>query len=54
METLNWEEGGKTQTARWRSEAGVPPHKRVIVADDRIAADAAYKLACEGTALLWR
>jgi methylase of polypeptide subunit release factors len=26
----------------------------VVVADDRITADAAYRLACEGTALLWR
>jgi SAM-dependent methyltransferase len=35
-------------------EAGVPPPKRVVVADDRMKADAAYRLACEGTALLWR
>jgi SAM-dependent methyltransferase len=26
----------------------------VLVADDRMTADAAYRLACEGTALLWR
>jgi methylase of polypeptide subunit release factors len=39
---------------RWRSESGVPPPKRVIVCDDRITADAAYRLACEGTAMLWR
>jgi methylase of polypeptide subunit release factors len=31
----------------------VPPPKRVIVADDRTTADSAYRLACEGTALLW-
>jgi len=28
--------------------------KRVVVADDRITADAAWRLASEGTALLWR
>ncbi|HET6789160.1 MAG TPA: class I SAM-dependent methyltransferase, partial [Aquabacterium sp.] len=37
----------------WRSEAAVPPPKRVVMADDRMPADQAYKLACEGTALLW-
>jgi methylase of polypeptide subunit release factors len=26
----------------------------VVIADDRMTADAAYRLACEGTALLWR
>lgn len=32
----------------------MPPPKRVVVADDRTNADQAYRLACEGTALLWR
>ena len=36
------------------SEAGVAPPRRVQVADDTLSADAAYRLACEGTALLWR
>ncbi len=48
-----WEEG-LTCTARWRSESGSPAPKRVIVADDAMKADTAYRLACEGTALLWR
>jgi len=51
---IRWNEGGEERSARWRSEAGAPPPKRVEVADDRITADAAYRLACEGTALLWR
>lgn len=34
-------------------EAAVPPPRRVVVADDRTTADSAYRLACEGTALLW-
>ncbi len=41
-------------TAAWRSESGMPPSRRVVVADDSMTADAAYRLACEGTALLWR
>ncbi|MFA6015058.1 MAG: class I SAM-dependent methyltransferase [Gallionellaceae bacterium] len=50
---IRWIESDTEQSARWRSEAGTPPPKRVIVADDRINADEAYRLACEGTALLW-
>lgn len=51
---LCWEEGGEQKFARWRSENGSSPPKRVVVADDRTTADAAYRMACEGTALLWR
>lgn len=52
--TLNWSEDGQETSARWRSESGMPPPRRVVVADDTISADSAYRLACEGTALLWR
>ncbi|WP_414443782.1 methyltransferase [Burkholderia sp. 22PA0106] len=45
---------GAERTLRWRSEAGSPPPKRVAIADDTTTADAAYRLACEGTALLWQ
>ena len=51
---ISWTETGKACTARWRSESGMPPPKRVVIADDTIKADDAYRLACEGTALLWR
>ncbi|MDP2110294.1 MAG: class I SAM-dependent methyltransferase [Thiobacillus sp.] len=51
---MSWTEADAPRTARWRSEGGAPPPKRVVVADDRITADAAYRLASEGTALLWR
>jgi len=51
---LRWDENGAVQSARWRSEAGSPPPKRIVVADDQTKADAAYKLVCEGTALLYR
>lgn len=52
--TIQWQEGGKAKTAAWHSENNTPAPKRVQVADDTIKADDAYKLCCEGTALLWR
>ncbi|NIE67354.1 class I SAM-dependent methyltransferase [Burkholderia sp. Ax-1719] len=52
--TLSWPDTDGPRTVRWRSEAGTPAPKRVVVADDRTTADDAYRLACEGTALLWR
>jgi len=53
LPTVSWPEADGPRSARWRSEAAVPPPKRVVIADDRTTADAAYRLACEGTALLW-
>jgi methylase of polypeptide subunit release factors len=52
--TIRWDEAGHPRTARWRSESSGPPPQRVVVADDRMSADAAYGWACEGTAMLWR
>ncbi len=51
---LQWDEGGQTRSARWRSEAAAAPPARVQLADDTLPADKAFRLACEGTALLWR
>jgi hypothetical protein len=51
---VTWKEKGELRSARWRSESGAAPPHRVVVADDHMRADAAYRLACEGTALLWR
>ena len=51
---IRWLEAGQECSARWRSERGAPPPKRVVLADDTTTADVAYRLACEGTALLWR
>jgi len=47
-------DGVRARSARWRSEAGNPPPRSVVIADDTLSADAAYSLAREGTALLWR
>lgn len=51
---IAWLEAGETKEARWRSEAGIAPHAAVAIADDRTAADHAYRLLESGTALLWR
>ena len=51
---ISWTEAGEARSARWRSESSNPPPKNVVVADDRMPADTAYKLVCEGTGLLWR
>ncbi len=51
--TIHWIENGEPRSRVWRSENGLPPPKRVVIADDTTPADTAYRLACEGTALLW-
>ncbi|MCF8151064.1 MAG: methyltransferase [Burkholderiaceae bacterium] len=51
---ISWTENDQTRRLRWHSEGGKPPPQRVIVADDRTAADDAFRAACSGTALLWR
>jgi hypothetical protein len=51
---IHWHEAGQDHSARWRSERGSLPPKKVVLADDTMTADAAYRLACEGTYMLWR
>lgn len=51
---VRWQENALEQCAIWRSEQGVLPPKKIMVVDDTLKADVAYRLACEGTALLWR
>ena len=53
--SLSWTDAQDLpQQARWRSEAGVPAPRRLQLADDTLNADTAYRLACEGTGLLWQ
>lgn len=52
--TIRWQEAGVEHAARWRSEAGVAAPETVVVAEDMLKADAAYWLAAQGTAILWR
>jgi SAM-dependent methyltransferase len=54
LPVIHWTESGGPRSALWRSESGVLPPRRVVIADDTINADAAYDLACSGTAILWR
>lgn len=51
---ISWTENDMLQSMRWHSESGTPTPKRVVIADDRMTADAAFRLASEGTAMLWR
>ena len=52
--TLQWEDAGQTHSAQWHSENGIAPHKKIQIADDTLTADIAYRLACEGTAMLYK
>ncbi len=47
-------EGEEPRSARWHAENGAAPPKRVVIADDTMTADSAWRLAAEGTGLLWR
>jgi methylase of polypeptide subunit release factors len=54
LATVHWTEARTTHSAHWHSESAAPPPRRVVIADDRLDSATAYRLACEGTALLWR
>ncbi|MBC3809604.1 class I SAM-dependent methyltransferase [Undibacterium seohonense] len=51
---ISWTENQETHSLIWHSENGSAAPKRVQIADDTMNAESAYRLACEGTALLWR
>ncbi|MFD0360034.1 methyltransferase [Nocardia sp. GCM10030253] len=51
---MHWTEADTDRSARWHSESAAPMPRHVVVADDTMRADTAYRLACEGTALLWQ
>ena len=52
--TIHWTHQGQPRQALWRSESGAAAPRRVEVADDTLAADTAYRMACEGKGLLWQ
>ncbi|MFZ2627353.1 MAG: class I SAM-dependent methyltransferase [Rugosibacter sp.] len=52
-QAVHWLEQGEPHSAQWRAESGAAP-ENIVVADDQMTADAAYRLAKTGTALLWR
>ena len=51
---IHWSEGEQSYSAKWHSENGIAPHKKIQIADDTLTADIAYRLACEGTAMLYK
>ncbi|TDW30109.1 methyltransferase [Cryobacterium psychrophilum] len=51
---IQWEEAGTAHSALWRSDSGWAAPTRVVVVDDTLTADAAYRLASSGTGMLWR
>ena len=52
--SISWTEADQPCTALWHSERGAPAPKRLVLADDTMNADTAYRLACEGVGLLWQ
>lgn len=52
--TIRWQHNGTQHEARWISEAGLPAPEHVVVADDTLSADAAFRLCRDGTAILWQ
>ena len=51
---LTWQEDGHPRSALWVTDHGARPPAKLMVVDDTLNADTAYRLACEGTGLLWR
>ena len=43
-----------TNLPLWRSESGLPVPRQVVMGDDTVAADVAYRMMCEGTGMLWQ
>ncbi len=43
-----------TDLPQLRSESGVPVPRQVVMGDDTVAADVAYRMMCEGTGMLWQ
>lgn len=55
VQWLENKDGNETlQQALWLSESNHVPPTRIVLVDDKTTADEAYRLACEGTSLLWR
>lgn len=53
LHRISWVEHDQSYSIIWHSENQTGTPKKICRVDDRINADQAYKLACEGCALLW-
>ncbi|WNV86543.1 class I SAM-dependent methyltransferase [Umezawaea sp. Da 62-37] len=54
MSATRWTDPSTSRSAVRHPGSTAPPHRRIVDADDRMKADTAYRLACEGVDLLWR
>lgn len=54
QQIISWQESGREFSYVWHSENQTSAPKKICLADDRISADSAYKLMCEGCAFLWQ
>lgn len=54
IQMIRWQHNDTKHQARWISEAGLPPPECVVVVDDTISADAAFRLIRDGGTLLWQ
>ena len=54
--SVSWRDAANhPHSAQWVTSAlGARPPARIVTADDTLTADTAYRLACEGTALVWQ
>jgi methylase of polypeptide subunit release factors len=50
---IRWQEAGAERTARWRSEAAVPPHAKLVAGGELLGLETCFDLLSEGTAVLW-
>lgn len=51
---IDWRETGRSLSARWRSEAGLPPPADVEIGGDRLGAEDVWAVLVAGRYLLWR
>lgn len=51
---LAWTGPDGPQSVRWRSGNGSAPPRRVVAVDDTTPADTAFRLASEGTGMVWQ
>lgn len=51
---VQWLEASKQRKAAWNADSGKSAPRKIIIADDTLSADSAFRLVSEGTSLLWR
>lgn len=51
---VSWTENDTVRHAGWPDELLGNPPKRIVLADDTLDADTAFRLASQGTSILWR